>query len=308
MTLLRATRGLPASGKSTLARAWVAEDPARRARINRDDLRAQLHGGEYLGEDTERQIVAVRDAAITALLKRGVDVICDDTNLPSRVVRDLRRLAVLAGAEFEVVDLTDVSLGDCILRNLRRVGPARVPVDKIRDMHARYIAGRGHPLPLADESEKVDLTIEFEPYVPKPGTPPVVLVDIDGTVARMVARSPFDETRVHEDLPNLPVIAAVEAMAAAGYGVVYCSGRTDACRLATGTWLRKHLPKVGVHAELFMRPVGDVRKDSVVKAEIFDRHIRDRYNVVGVFDDRDQVVAMWRSLGLTVFQVAEGNF
>jgi hypothetical protein len=30
--------------------------------------------------------------------------------------------------------------------------------------------------------------------------------------------------------------------------------------------------------------------------------------VVAVFDDRDQVVRMWRSLGLTVFQVAEGNF
>jgi hypothetical protein len=57
-----------------------------------------------------------------------------------------------------------------------------------------------------------------------------------------------------------------------------------------------------------MRPVGDMRKDSVVKAEIFDREIRGRYHVVAVFDDRDQVVKTWRSLGLTVFQVAEGSF
>ena len=46
----------------------------------------------------------------------------------------------------------------------------------------------------------------------------------------------------------------------------------------------------------------------MVKREIFDREIRDRYRVVGVFDDRKQVVRMWRALGLTVFQVAEGNF
>ncbi|KAB1900519.1 5'-hydroxyl kinase, partial [Micromonospora sp. AMSO31t] len=36
--------------------------------------------------------------------------------------------------------------------------------------------------------------------------------------------------------------------------------------------------------------------------------IKDRYRVVGVFDDRQQVVRMWRSLDLTVFQVAEGDF
>lgn len=29
---------------------------------------------------------------------------------------------------------------------------------------------------------------------------------------------------------------------------------------------------------------------------------------LGVFDDRRQVVRMWRELGLTVFQVAEGDF
>jgi hypothetical protein len=57
-----------------------------------------------------------------------------------------------------------------------------------------------------------------------------------------------------------------------------------------------------------MREYGDQRKDSIVKAEIFDQEIRGRYHVVAVFDDRDQVVRMWRSLGLTVFQVAEGNF
>ena len=52
----------------------------------------------------------------------------------------------------------------------------------------------------------------------------------------------------------------------------------------------------------------DQRKDSVVKVEIFDREIRHAYRVIGVFDDRAQVVRAWRALGLTVFQVADGNF
>ena len=145
------------------------------------------------------------------------------------------------------------------------------------------------------------------PYAPPEGAPTAVLVDIDGTTALMVARSPFDETRVHEDRPNMPVIEVVRAMHDAGHLIVFCSGRTEGCRGATEKWLREHVD-VPYCAALHMRPVGDTRKDAIVKAEIFDREIRHKYRVVCVLDDRDQVVQMWRSLGLTVLQVAPGDF
>jgi hypothetical protein len=57
-----------------------------------------------------------------------------------------------------------------------------------------------------------------------------------------------------------------------------------------------------------MRVAGDHRKDSIVKQEIFENHIDGMFDVQFVLDDRDQVVTMWRSLGLQCFQVAEGNF
>lgn len=309
MTKLIITRGLPASGKSTKARAWVAEDPTRRARINRDDLRAQLHASAHVTQSqdsagTERSIQAVRDAAITALLNRGVDVVCDDTNLPTRTARDLRRLAALAGAGFEVWDLTDVPYEECLRRNAAREGRERVPDERMLDMYQRFVKGKPCPLPLPDEVPNG--VGESVPYVPRPGAPSAVMVDIDGTVALMCGRGPFDETRVHEDRPNRAVILAVRAMHAAGHAVVFCSGRTDACRAATEKWLAEH---VAVPYEaLHMRASGDMRKDSIVKVEIFDREIRNRWDVVAVFDDRRQVVEAWRALGLTVFQVAEGNF
>jgi predicted kinase len=309
MPRLIITRGLPASGKTTRARAWVAEDPVRRARVNRDDIRAMAHDSAFVKQDeetpgTERAIQAARDALVTALLKRGLDVVVDDTSLPTRTARDLRRLAVLAGAEFEVWDLTGVPYEECLRRNAAREGRARVPDERMLDMYQRFVKGKPYPLPLPDEP--ADAPGETAPYVPPTGAPKAVMVDVDGTVALMAGRSPYDETRIHEDRPNLPVIAAVRAMHAAGHEIVFCSGRTDACWEATEVWLKEHVAVP--FAALFMRRAGDGRKDSVVKREIFDEEIRHRWNVVAVFDDRAQVVRAWREIGLTVFAVAEGNF
>jgi predicted kinase len=304
MTSLLITRGLPGCGKTTYARAWVAADREHRARVNRDDIRAMLDDGQFVKGVTEPRVLAARDAAILSLLSKDVDTICDDTNLPQRTARDLAKLAKRAGAELTVIDLTDVPLATCLKRNADRTDKHPVPEAAIRDMHARYLAGRAFPLALPEEpASEADAVARYEP---KPGTPKAVLVDIDGTTALMGARSPFDETRVHEDRPNLPVIAVIRAMEAAGNAIVFLSGRTDACRVATYHWLCLH---VGVSFQgLYMRAAGDGRKDAIVKRELFDRHIRDSYDVTCVLDDRDQVVAAWRELGLTCLQVAAGNF
>lgn len=302
MATLIITRGLPGSGKSTRARAWVAEDRAGRARVNRDDLRAMLHEGVWQGQDTETQILGARNALISSLLRRGIDVVCDDTNLAQRAARDLATVAAACAATLEVWDLTDVPVEVCVERDRDR--ERGVGEQVIRDLHRRYLAGRRHPLPLpvADEATLVEVV----PYVAPKGAPLAVLVDIDGTVALIGGRSPYDETRVHLDLPNHAVISAVRAMHATGHAVVFCSGRTEGCRPATEKWLADH---VGIpYASLHLRADGDQRRDSIVKREIFDRHVRHAWHVVAVFDDRQQVVDSWRELGLTVFQVAPGDF
>lgn len=307
MPTLTITRGLPGCGKTTWARAFVEEDPARRARVNRDDLGAQLHGRRFYGEEvsssTEKAITVAQHAQIRALLDRGLDVVCDDTNLARRTARDLRRVAQLAGAGFEVQDMLAVPLDVVLERNARRDGAALVPEAVIREKWARHGGRNAYELPLADEPSD---DVAALPYVPPAGAPKAVMVDIDGTVALMTGRSPYDESRVAEDRANEAVITAVRAMHDAGHAVIFCSGRTAACRDATEAWLAEH---VGVpYAALHMRAVGDTRKDSVVKMEIFDREIRAKWDVTGVFDDRRQVVDAWRAAGLTVFQVAPGDF
>jgi len=97
----------------------------------------------------------------------------------------------------------------------------------------------------------------------------------------------------------------LDALSDRGDLIIVISGRDGSCEAETREWLYQH----NVHfTRLFMRSAGDIRKDSVVKAEIFDREIRGKWNVEGVFDDRKSVVQFWRSIGLTCFQVAPGNF
>jgi predicted kinase len=294
---LTITRGLPGSGKTTWARAQRGH-----VRVNRDELRRMLHGGPLLTGWAEVQVTIAQRAEVSALLCAGVNVICDDTNLRPRAVRDLAELGLACGAKVVVRDFTDVPVDECVARDAQRSGEERVGEEAIRGMYRRYLAGRALPLPVPPSAA----TAPAAPYSPPDGAPEAFLVDIDGTVAVMTGRGPYEEHRVSEDAPNPPVIAVVRALHAAGYRLVFCSGRRESCRADTSAWLAAHVAVP--YDALLLRPDGDGRRDSIVKAELFDRHIRDRYRIVAVLDDRDQVVRMWRSMGLTVLQVGEGDF
>ena len=89
------------------------------------------------------------------------------------------------------------------------------------------------------------------------------------------------------------------------------SGRDDACREQTEAWLLDRC-QLGLggwdYIGPFMRTTGDRRDDAIVKLELFDQHVREHYDVRYVLDDRNRVVHAWRSIGLTVLQVADGDF
>ncbi len=276
-------KGLPASGKSTWCTEQLEKYPSKYKIVSKDKLRAMLDNGKY-GKHREVFIREARNALILAALHNGYSVLVDDTNLHSMHENDIRAL-VGDLATIEIKDFTHVDVEMCIQRDSKR--PNYVGERVIRQMYRDFL----QPKPPV---------LEFDPTLPT-----AIICDLDGTLALLNGRNPYDAARCEEDLVNEPVADILKTYFLAGYTILLASGRSEQHRPRTERWLEKHSIQYNA---LYMRVEGDFRKDAIVKREIYEQHMRGRYTIKFVLDDRNQVVELWRSLGLTVLQVAEGDF
>lgn len=297
MTELVIMRGLPASGKSTMS-ALVYPSHYY---VSRDMIREQMGiDGCIGGPKQENLVTKVEEVQVGLALKFGLDVVVDDMNLRVRYVKRWQTLADKYGATFKVHDLTNVALEDCLARNEAR--GLKVPQELITELHKRFVQGQPYPLQYTQSEPSFRV-----PYEPHEGLPKAFLIDIDGTIASHEGvRDPYDTSKYSLDNVNPIVRTVVYALVGRGYYPIFCSGRSDDFRAITAAWIHSHTNLYDFG--LVMRPSGDTRSDDVVKYELFDRYIREAYDVLLVLDDRDRVVDMWREIGLTVFQVAEGDF
>jgi len=276
------TRGLPGSGKSTWAKSIIKANSNSYKRINNDDLRAMVDCGHYSSAN-EKFINDLTDLFIMKAIADGKHVIVDNTNLNMKHINRITQL-VKGFAQVEINDsFLQVPVEMCILNDLKRANS--VGKDVIMDMYEKHVK-------------------KTEPITQNPDAPKAIIVDIDGTLAHMKGRSPYDWDRVGEDECDTIIKEIVNAYD--NYGVVIVmSGRDASCRAITEKWLNDNNI---VWDTLLMRDEGDMRKDSIVKRELFDTYIAGHYFIEYVLDDRQQVVDMWREMGLKCLQVAPGNF
>lgn len=294
MPTLEILMGLSGSGKSTYA------ENTGKAIVSRDALRVAIFGDdgpnyyEHPQVRTREDAVTIAEhAAIAGALSVGLDVVHDATNLTTRFTQKIANIGYSHGAEVKI-KVFDVPLETALERNRKRglMGGRLVPEDVIRKQHGRL-----------QNSKNWKPKKPFEPvsYVPNDDLPMAYMVDIDGTLAHMHNRGPFDWKRVGEDNIDYAVANTIEALYTQGYTIIVMSGRDGSCRQETEDWLSLH----GVpYHELHMRAADDMRADDIIKHELFDEHVRDYYHVMGVFDDRKRVVDMWKKMGLKVFNVS----
>jgi predicted kinase len=283
-------KGLPGSGKSTYAKALIEAHPEMYKRINRDDLRAMFDNGINTPQN-EKFIRKVRDILITKSLEEGKNVVVDDTNLSDKNYNRISQLVReynLKFSEHVVVEIKemDTSLEECIRRDALRANPVGEKVIKKMNNHF-----------LKDSPEYIDQDKNL---------PKAIICDLDGTLALMNGRNPFDASKCDQDLLNEPVANVLKNHHQLGYKILLVSGREEQYKEPTLRFLEKYAIQF---EDLIMRKTKDNRKDSIIKTEIYNDFIKDKYFVEFVLDDRNQVVDTWRNdLKLPCFQVYYGDF
>jgi hypothetical protein len=138
----------------------------------------------------------------------------------------------------------------------------------------------------------------------------VIVCDLDGTLAiNDHGRDWYDAHDCDKDAVNIPVLTVLRWAVNDFRGVIFVSGREERFRTPTRKFLNRYLLD---DYPLFMRNDADNRSDVTIKREIYEEHIKDKYDILFVLDDRNSdkcpVVDMWREQGLTCFQVANGDF
>ena len=288
--------GIPASGKSTVAKAFIRDNPDY-IRVARDDFRLMLKNAQTCEPKVEDLITDLVKATIHKSLLRNLNVIVDATNLKEKYIRQfIEEFKYSADIDYRIFD---ISLEKALERDRNR--EMRVGDEVVKKLYKDYKN-------LLDTFDFQPVKrIKDRPHVKPDFTsslPPCVIFDIDGTLALMGNRSAYDWMKVFKDNKNDIVAEQIDFHRSKGRTIILVSGIDGVCKKLTEDWFDLYEMK---YDEFFMRPENDFRKDTIIKKEIYENHIKGKYNVIAVYDDRLQVLDMWYKEGIFTFNVNQGN-
>lgn len=215
----------------------------------------------------------------------------DDTNLSPKHIKYFKNKY-----EIQIKSFMHIDVDECISRDIDR--EKMVWSDVIINMWLVYQNNEKFINQMINEYRYT------ERYVPDETKPKAFIFDIDWTLATMNGRWPYDWHKVNTDTPNQDVISLCKNLHRCWHEIIILSWRDSVCLDKTKKWLElQNIPFV----KLLLRDEYDNRKDSIIKKELFDKISKD-YNIVWVFDDRDQVVKMRRDIWLRCYQVNYWDF
>jgi predicted kinase len=298
-------KGCPGSGKSTWAKEKVAEDPDKWLRFNNDDMRSMMNNSVF-SPSYEKIVEKTRTFLIREALASGRSILLDNVNAHDKHWTESIKLAKAANRDITVSEIPFYCpLQELIDRDSKRIGNAQVGEKVIRkfwnDLGREAFADyKGREEVFYKNGNSKDAP--WEPMKQNDSLPRAVIFDNDGTICRIhPGRSPYDASSSDLDIPQDHTIEALRLYHKAGYKILFVSGREAKYREPTERFYEKHFPEVKY--ELFTRQTGDLRRDVIIKEEIFNAHIKDKYFVSAWFDDRLQVSRWVHEIGLPLFRV-----
>lgn len=284
------TVGPSACGKTTWAQEEVKRSQGKIVNLNRDDIRRSMFmftawkDYKFTGQ-REKMVTETQFAMAKSALEKGISVIVSDTNLNAAYRMNWEQFAKENNAQFEL-KVFNVDIRELTQRNWAR--EASVDPKILKQQYISFMEQFGG----------------LRRYEPNHNLQKAVIFDLDGTLALMNDRGPFEWSRVGEDSPNEHVIDLLQMIRTVhpDWKIITLSGRDGVCEEITKQWLIDNNVKSDYH---FQRKQGDQRRDSIIKEEIFWEHIEPNFNVLYAVDDRQQVVDMWDMLGVQVWQVQQ---
>lgn len=288
------TVGLPASGKSTATDKFIKENPTY-IKVERDELRKAFQNIEFGDRKFEDFITDIQYKAIHSALNNKYNVIISDTNCNIKYLKPLvEEFKYKANIIFNVFK-TD--LETCIERDSKRDRKVGEPV--IRRMYENLIALRESGF--LQEYKKEHYT---EQYIPMNAfLPNCIIVDLDGTLCHTDGnRGIYDWKKVGVDRMDFHIGALLDSYSFDDRraDIMFLTGRSEECRKETEIWLKKRAFK---GYKLIMRESNDFRKSTVVKKELYEKHIKGKYNVLFALEDKTDICQMWRAEGIKTLQV-----
>ncbi len=291
--------GIPASGKSTWSKDFIRNNPDW-VRINRDDYRFMLRNESFCEPKVEDMITKLVFNATREALKKKLNVILDATHVRVKYIEQIiEEFKYEADIKYQVFD---ISVSKAIERDNAR--DKKVGEEVIKNMFKNYqdLMGSFHFQPQKMIRQRPQIKPEWISSKPN-----AIIVDIDGTLAHMGNRGPFDWHKVGVDDVNSVVRFLVESITKRSdqdMEIILLSGRDSSCRKETEDWLDFYQVP---YNQLLMRKQDDFRKDNIIKEEIYRNNIEPFFNVLFVIDDRLQVLEMWNKIGLFTINVNQGN-
>ena len=291
--------GIQASGKSTWAKGELMRNPDKYKRVNKDSLRLMLDNDRFDFQN-EKFVLKMRDKIVESALRGGFDVIVDDTNFPvgGKHFKRMCEIAQKVGNVRVIEKYFDITLKEALQRN-RNSDRNPVPDDVVKTTYEKHVKNKSFTCQdlFFGQIEKIEYDYDL---------PDCVIFDVDGTLAHMNGkRGPFEWHNVDKDDPDENIRMLNMIMNESYVEVIIMTGRDGVALEKTKRWL---IDNGIAYDKIFIRDAGDGRKDSIIKREIYESEIKDKYNVIAIFDDRQQVIDLWRSLGLTACQVNYGDF
>ena len=282
------TKGPQGSGKSFFSEHLITTNNKYK-RVNRDSFRHMTTSYQYTPSN-EKLIQKLWEASVREVLEAGNNLIVDEMHLNIKTLNS--NIAFIKSVKPDVkIEIKEfkVSIEEAIARDKRR--PFSVGENVIRNTFKKYIDD-------APERDCYDTTYDLP-------LPMACIFDIDGSVAlKHPSRDVYDGSKAHLDIPIAPVVACIVNLKR-NYKIIFLSGRDSIYRDVTQDWLITNVIPDG-DFELHMRIADDRRKDSIIKKEIYNLHIRDKYNILGWFDDRIQVLDMvQKELGIFTFDLRQ---